>query len=314
MQTNRAIVEWVSINEVLPNPLNPRKNDAIETETMQNIIRKRGWEEPLTVYRKGKVFVVLAGHRRLYAARESKIKMIPVYIVDAPTSHQDEIERIASLQSGRVDWTPFEWARFTYERWLAWGQPGIRNFAKEINISERTVSSYINVMTYYPVYEIEPGLKSGSLNVTFLDSLANWMKMLKKYHEELVLALTEDMVRKMMIEKFQAKLVSRVAIRRTDVLTMVSSDALRNFFLTKGQALEELLQNNNIDVKEQTFHGTLVSLGLLRKSVVNMNVKTETQAGKAVESLNEIKKNIEEQLRKIEKLHPDVVDKQTQLW
>lgn len=75
----RSLTILVPTSNVFPNPLNPRKNDGIDTEEMQSIITKRGWEEPLSAYKKNEdsdYYVLLAGHRRLFAANKAGIKHV----------------------------------------------------------------------------------------------------------------------------------------------------------------------------------------------------------------------------------------------
>lgn len=306
MTNNRANVEWVSITDILPNPLNPRKNDAIKTEEMQAIIKKRGWEIPLTVYKKGKMYVVLAGHRRLYAARTAKIKELPVFVVSAPSTHQEEIERIASLQSGQVDWTPFEWARFTYERWIAWGQPGITKFAKDINLKVSTVENYISVLNYYPMHEIEAGLKGGYLSITTLRALVDWLRALEKHHPDMVSALTIDMIRKAMIDKATSRTLNREVLRRLDFIAKADDELLKEFIFSKEMTLEAAMLRIDLDIKKKSFHGTLVSLGMLRKNVTKIEIKSKDQAQALYNMLEEIKLSVGEKMRHVESQYPEI--------
>lgn len=306
---NRAAVEWVPTSEVLPNPLNPRKDDSVKTDLMQNVLRTRGWEEPLTVYKKGRMYVLLAGHRRYYAARQMSLKQVPVYVVDAPTSHQNEIERIASLQSAKQDWEPFEWARFTYERWIAWGQPPIAEFAKQIGLSKAAVESYIDVLGFFPVDEIQGGLRSKAFNMSLLHEITRWYKVLTKTHPDLIEALTEDMIRRTLLNKAENKLVTRESLRKVEFLKLSNDETVKNFLMSQGEHLEQHLENVNLDVKEKTFHGVMISLGYAKKSVVTVAPKTVDQAIKSAEALLEIKKKIDKQLKEIEKKFPDTVEK-----
>lgn len=310
--SSRANVQWVSINEVIPNPLNPRKNDAIRTEEMQGIIKKRGWEEPLTVYKKGQMYVVLAGHRRLYAARQAKVKELPVFVVETPKTHQEEIERIASLQSGRVDWTPFEWAKFTYERWVAWGQPNLRSFAKEINLTFHQVKNYVTVLNYFPIYEIEAGLKNGALTLSALEALHDWISSLKKYHPQLVEALTEDMVRKVMIEKLESKLATRETLRRTEFLSKADAELIKEFILTKFP-MQVALDRVNIDLNKKSFHGSIISISMLRNTVKEIAPVTGDEASKAFDSLLALKESIDIKVKEIVDKNPELLD-QGNLW
>lgn len=305
LDLNRANVEWVRLTEVLPNPLNPRKDDSVQTELMQQIIKSKGWEEPLTVYKKGRTYVLLSGHRRYYAATQAGIKQIPVFVVEAPKSHQDEIERIASLQSGRVDWTPLEWARFTYERWIAWGQPHPTSFAKKINLDRRQVANYIEILSFFPLDEIQGGLKTKRYTLSALKDLCSWIKAVIKCHPNLVEELSEDIVRRVMLDKLENKLVSAETLRRVEFVGYISSEYLRRFLLDKDLNLEQCMENVQYDIKAKSFHGSLVSMGWAKKNVKTVMPKTEEQAIKSVEVLAELKRQIEQQLLDIEKKFPD---------
>ncbi|MFP7486516.1 ParB N-terminal domain-containing protein [Priestia filamentosa] len=69
-QVNHSEVIGGPINQVIPNLMSPRKDNSVKTEHMQEVIKKRGGEEQLVVYKQGKsTYVLLAGHRRLLPQR-----------------------------------------------------------------------------------------------------------------------------------------------------------------------------------------------------------------------------------------------------
>lgn len=43
-----AYLSWVNIDLVIPNPMNPRRDQSIETEQMQGILKSKGWAEAIT--------------------------------------------------------------------------------------------------------------------------------------------------------------------------------------------------------------------------------------------------------------------------
>lgn len=295
----RAIVKWVPIEDVIPNPLNPRKNDAIRSEEMKEIILKRGWEEPITVYQKGRVYVVLAGHRRLRAAKEAKIKEIPVYIVDPPENHQEEIERIASLQRHRVDWTQYEWGKFTYERWIAWGQPKISKFAKHIGIPAKRVKEYIKVFSYYPRHEIEHGLQSEAYSISTLDALVDWIEKLIVEKSKIVDKLTEEMIRKVMLNKLSNKLVNRDSLRKTELLEIISDEDLMEFLTSTNIKLQDVLDMYEIRKHKNTLHSQLVRIGRLNKDIQEITLAHEDDREKYIHALEELAKVIQQKLRQL---------------
>lgn len=312
VKNTRAHSEWVDINSVVPNPLNPRKDDSVKTEELQGIIRSKGWEMPLTVYKKGNIYVLLSGHRRLYAARKAGVKDIPVFVVEAPKTHQEEVERIASAQLAQENWTALEWGRFTYERWLAWGRPGLKKFSKDIGISERTVESYIRVLDYFPMHEIEAGINQKLYSLSFLLDVVYWIKKLKEIKPSLMEDMTEDMIRRMMVDKLANKKVSKESLRKRHFIEKVKDNDLKRFLLDKELHLEELMAEYEFDVKEKSFHGQLVSMGYARKSVKNLNPKNKEEAKKAFETLKEIQESLTAQAQYLERKYPDVIEKEDQ--
>lgn len=304
--SHRAHTEWVNTSDIIPNPLNPRKDDAVKSDELQQVIKKRGWEMPITAYKKGSMYVVLSGHRRLYAAKQAKIKQIPVFVVEAPKTHQEEVERIASAQLAQEDWTALEWAKFTYERWLAWGRPTVNSFAQELRLPRKTMESYIRVLDYFPMYEIESGLNQKKLSISVLYDLVLWIRKVKETHPLLEEALTEDMIRRVSLEKLMNKKFSREAMRKKDFLSKVSDEDLKLLFTEKDMNLEELMVKYEYDVKERTFHAQLVSMGFARKSVKNINPKNAEEAKKAYDVLKEIEESLKNQLGHLQRKYPSV--------
>lgn len=301
VQNKRAEVKWVSIQDVIPNPLNPRKNDSYRTEEIQSIIQRRGWEEPLTVYQKGKIYVLLAGHRRLYAAKKIGIKEVPVYIVEKPENYQEEIERIASLQSGRADWTAFEWAKFTYERWVAWGKPDIKKFAKQINLKPNQVTAYVSVLSYFARNEIEQEIENGTYSITALYELFRWMKAFGEHKSELLNRLGEDVVRKIMLKKMANKEYTRDHLRKRELFTVVSDEDLLEFLTNEDIKLEHLLDVYNLMSKNNHLHSYLVQIGMYKKKIANQTVVfvSEEEKEKYKKALQELSFVINDKIRKL---------------
>lgn len=306
----RTYAEWVPVTLVMPNPLNPRKRDDYKSEDLQKVIRQRGWEMPLTVYKKGQMYVVLSGHRRLYAARQMSLKEIPVYVVPAPKTHQEEIERIASAQAHQEDWTVLEWAKFTYERWIAWGKPAFQRFAKDIGLSKRTAESYCFVLDYFPMDEIEAGIKNKSYALSTLHEIVIWMRDLKKYHPSLVERLSEELMRRLFLSKLGSKKISREALKRREYLQVAKESDLQDFFTQPELSLEEIMLRNEFNINEKSFHGKTISIGHAKKNVKNLIPKNKIEANKAVRLLAEMQEAIDLRLKEIERVFPGSIEKE----
>lgn len=103
--------------DLQPNPLNPRRDvNASGLDELAESIRAQGVLQPLLVTPAG---VVVAGHRRLAAARMAGLEEVPVVIRDLDTVQQQEIMLVENLQ--RQDLSPVEEAR-AYRRLLEAGQ------------------------------------------------------------------------------------------------------------------------------------------------------------------------------------------------
>jgi ParB/RepB/Spo0J family partition protein len=111
-----ASTEIRPIATLRPNPLNPR--DELHTaglEELADSIRAQGVLQPLLVTPDG---VVVAGHRRLAAARLAGLSDVPVVVRDLDRVHQQEIILVENLQ--RQDLSSVEEAR-AYRRLLDGG-------------------------------------------------------------------------------------------------------------------------------------------------------------------------------------------------
>ena len=70
----------IPVKSIRENPHQPRKNfDSMKLEEMADSIREKGILSPITVKEDGDHFILVAGERRLRAAKLAKLKSIPVY-------------------------------------------------------------------------------------------------------------------------------------------------------------------------------------------------------------------------------------------
>ena len=95
---NNEIVK-INIDEVIPNIYQPRKyfnEEAIEE--LSQSIKQYGIIQPLTVRKRGEIFELVAGERRLRAAKLAKLETDPCNIVDITDSESAEIALLENLQ------------------------------------------------------------------------------------------------------------------------------------------------------------------------------------------------------------------------
>lgn len=110
-------VKEVSVSEIRPNPYQPRKEfEPAAIEELAQSIKEHGIIQPLIVRKSIKGFELVAGERRLRAAKLSGLKQVPV-VVKAYTDQQlMEIALIENLQ--RENLNPLEEAE-AYEKLIA---------------------------------------------------------------------------------------------------------------------------------------------------------------------------------------------------
>lgn len=95
---NNEIVK-ISVDKVVPNIYQPRKcfnEDSIDE--LSKSIRQYGIIQPLTVRKMGEVFELVAGERRLRAAKLADLETVPCNVIDITDSESAEIALLENLQ------------------------------------------------------------------------------------------------------------------------------------------------------------------------------------------------------------------------
>jgi ParB family chromosome partitioning protein len=100
----------VAISEIAPNPLQPRTNfDASRLQELANSIEQNGIIQPLLVRRKSGQYELIAGERRLRAAKLAGLVEVPAIVQDYADERVLEIALIENIQ--REDLNPIETAQ-----------------------------------------------------------------------------------------------------------------------------------------------------------------------------------------------------------
>ena len=109
-KTTGSQIASILIAEIQPNPLQPRSVfDATRLEELSNSIEKNGIIQPLLVRRKGRAYELIAGERRLRAAKLAGLVEVPAIIQDYADERILEIALIENIQ--REDLNPMETAQ-----------------------------------------------------------------------------------------------------------------------------------------------------------------------------------------------------------
>lgn len=118
----------IDISKIQPNPYQPRTSwDMNELEELAESIKINGVIQPIVVRPSGKNFEIIAGERRLRAAKLTELKTIPAVVRDAKDEELLELALIENIQ--RIDLNPIERAK------------AYQNFIKSLNITQQEAAN-----------------------------------------------------------------------------------------------------------------------------------------------------------------------------
>ncbi|MFZ1685581.1 MAG: ParB/RepB/Spo0J family partition protein [Candidatus Zixiibacteriota bacterium] len=100
----------VQINEIAPNPMQPRHEfNAESLSELSESLKQNGMMQPLVVHQQHGHYVIVAGERRYRAAKMAGIGEVPVLVIDTPDdTRQLELALIENIQ--RENLNPMELA------------------------------------------------------------------------------------------------------------------------------------------------------------------------------------------------------------
>lgn len=97
-------VSYIPVEEIVPGPLQPRQHFSREgLEELRDSIALHGVLQPLTVRQKGERFELIAGERRLRAARMAGLTEVPCIVMDVDMESSGIIALIENIQRRDLD-------------------------------------------------------------------------------------------------------------------------------------------------------------------------------------------------------------------
>jgi ParB family chromosome partitioning protein len=143
----------VEIDEVFPNPLQPRlKFDADSIEELSRSIKESGIIQPIVVVPEGDNYKIIVGERRWRAAQKAGLKKIPVLVRSIPREKQLEMSLIENLH--REDLNPLEVA-FVFQRMMEELGYTQEEVADKVGKDRASVANYLRLLHLpQPVQEL----------------------------------------------------------------------------------------------------------------------------------------------------------------
>lgn len=170
------VVNRVTLDQVVPSPLQPRKEFQSEmlTELMESI-REHGIIQPLIVRRVNGKLELIAGERRFRASRELGLKEVPVIVREASDKDVLEMALIENLQ--REGLNPIEEAQ-AYSRLAKDFQMRQEDIAQRVGKNRATVANTMRLL------ELPGGIRDMLVGGKISTGHAKVLLMLKQHEEQ----------------------------------------------------------------------------------------------------------------------------------
>ncbi|MGM9928775.1 MAG: ParB/RepB/Spo0J family partition protein [Bacillus sp. (in: firmicutes)] len=143
--TRDDVVEEVNIQELRPNPYQPRKIFSEQgIEELKDSILQHGIIQPIIVKRSIKGYQIVVGERRYRAAKLAGLTKVPVVVKDFSNQEMMELAVLENLQ--REDLTPIEEA-FAYQTLLDKLELTQEELAKRLGKSRPHITNHIRLLS-----------------------------------------------------------------------------------------------------------------------------------------------------------------------
>lgn len=103
-RSQRNGISYLSVNEIYPSPVQPRKRFPQESlKDLSESIIQHGILNPLTVRRRNGKYELIAGERRLRAAKLAGLREIPCIVIDANMEEASLLALVENIQRRDLD-------------------------------------------------------------------------------------------------------------------------------------------------------------------------------------------------------------------
>ena len=88
----------INIDDILPNPYQPRKDFTEDITSLAESIAQNGILQPISVRKKDNRYELIAGERRLRAAKMCQFEVVPCIIHDVSDRHSAVLALVENIQ------------------------------------------------------------------------------------------------------------------------------------------------------------------------------------------------------------------------
>jgi len=215
-QKEKGLVIEMDVESLTPNLFQPRKNfDKEKMEELKGSIKKHGMIQPIIVRKMANGYEIVAGERRLKAAKEIGLKKIPVIIKSINNEKSLEIALVENIQ--REDLNPVEQAN-AFKRLVDEFNLTQQELAEATGKSRTLVTNTIRLLKLNP--EIQKNISEGKISFG---------------HAKLLLSIEDEEVQKAVCDRIIA---SDLSVRDTEHLIKNIEKVQKKPFKVKNIIIE----------------------------------------------------------------------------
>ncbi len=151
----------IALDQLRPSPFQPRTDfDPEAIRTLADSLKESGAIQPIVVRRVGKLYELIAGERRLRAAREAGFESLPAIVRDMSDDEAATLTLIENIQ--REDLNPIDEAK-ALERLAYQMNCTHEEVAERVGRARATVSNLIRLLQLHA--EVQKRIVDGSLSM-----------------------------------------------------------------------------------------------------------------------------------------------------
>lgn len=234
-QKEKGLVIEMDVESLTPNLFQPRKNfDKEKMEELKGSIKKHGIIQPIVVRKMANGYEIVAGERRLKAAKEIGLRKIPAIIKSINNEKSLEIALVENIQ--REDLNPVEQAN-AFKRLIDEFKLTQQELAEATGKSRALVTNTIRLLKLNP--EIQKNIAEGKISFG---------------HAKLLLSIEDEEMQSAVCERIIA---NDLSVRDTERLIKNIEKVQKKQFKVKNITIERFPE---VEGKLRDILGTKVSI------------------------------------------------------
>jgi ParB family chromosome partitioning protein len=234
-QKEKGFILEIEVENLTPNLFQPRKNfNKEKMEELKESIKKHGIIQPIVVRKMANGYEIIAGERRLKAAKEIGLKKIPAIIKSINNEKSLEIALVENIQ--REDLNPVEQAN-AFKRLIDEFNLTQQELAEVTGKSRTLVTNTIRLLKLNP--EIQKNISEGKISFG---------------HAKLLLSIEGEEVQKAVCERI---IVNDLSVRDTEHLIRNIEKAQKKQFKVKNITIERF---PDVEGKLRDVLGTKINI------------------------------------------------------